>query len=812
MKNSTIKIISTIIFALSISNFAAGQQLKFELKDKKLIQSDKTIDLTKVAKNDGEKLVIIVHSDVDLTGSSLTWTYKDSAGADQQSMYAETVTSSIHDANYKIEAKYFNGTFKEFTFSILDSNKVPISNPQIIKLNSQGNTTKQSEPDNTKNLNQPTGSIYYDAFILTNSKKINKQLALNILGYYSKEELSENKDLLMKVFNDNALLKAYVVNNWSEIPDYKDSNGKVIALQNGEDTKSQLSSFSLSSLGGIDVTTIADGFAKFIVKRTKEELNITFFTQFTDKLKENKDLHILFPQTTRALLAIGDNIYNYSAYIQTLRECYKKDITALPDHLPDIIDLYDPFFDLHPDLKYGFNSSIFVAKSLRDKEHPGSILADFPLNDLDNPKITWGKPFMGCVQTLQLFSESLKDTARAKDAKYWINAKQLHELTANEEALKLYFGLLQLRASKAPYNGIAFNDNQNYTLVKHLQDFTSDWNKHKQELAAYKEYMSNLILKFNELNSLIKNYQNPANDSIAVEEYANYYNASLNLFKSAAKARNLPGIKALVPDDVNKKIDDYFSIATSVYDLVQDVNQRKYSAAIMDAANIYQIIVVIPAENDACGNNNDKTDSLAVKSKAAFTGLIKYGTFMANVASAKTSDEVEAAIETVVLPQGSSRIKRESAFNVSLNAYCGLFLGKEHINGIGESGGLTNFPNSWGVTAPIGLAASWGWPKHHSFSLFASIVDLGAIAAFRFSNDTIASIPTVKLKDIVSPGLFISWGIPKTPISLNVGWQSGPILRKVEAQANEYKNSYGRVSLSVLVDLPLFNLYTKSKK
>jgi len=35
----------------------------------------------------------------------------------------------------------------------------------------------------------------------------------------------------------------------------------------------------------------------------------------------------------------------------------------------------------------------------------------------------------------------------------------------------------------------------------------------------------------------------------------------------------------------------------------------------------------------------------------------------------KNSDDVEAAIEAAALPVGSSRIKRASAFNVSLNAY-----------------------------------------------------------------------------------------------------------------------------------------------
>ena len=50
-----------------------------------------------------------------------------------------------------------------------------------------------------------------------------------------------------------------------------------------------------------DVTSFVDGFAKFLVKRTKEELSIAFFNHFVSEIEkpENKDFRQLFPSTTR---------------------------------------------------------------------------------------------------------------------------------------------------------------------------------------------------------------------------------------------------------------------------------------------------------------------------------------------------------------------------------------------------------------------------------------------------------------------------------------------------------------------------------
>ena len=250
----------------------------------------------------------------------------------------------------------------------------------------------------------------------------------------------------------------------------------------------------------------------------------------------------------------------------------------------------------------------------------------------------------------------------------------------------------------------------------------------------------------------------------------------------------------------------YFDVSQTAINLAIDVNRKDYSSAIVNTAYILKSVF-----------RNSK-DSLTAQQ------IIKYGTFMALVAQAKNSDEVNNAIEAVALPAGSARVKRESKWNVALNAYCGVFWGSEKIKGVDNGYSEINFThwNSYGITAPIGISVSRG----HSFlfiptgkcgwasSIFVSLIDIGALAAYRFNNanDSVSSAPKITLGDIFSLGVFYSIGIPKSPISINLGYQMGPLLRKVEKTFNTIQNEkYSRFSVSVCVDLPLLNIYNKSR-
>ena len=344
---------------------------------------------------------------------------------------------------------------------------------------------------------------------------------------------------------------------------------------------------------------------------------------------------------------------------------------------------------------------------------------------------------------------------------------------------------------------------------------------------VYKPYLIGLIEKgkstiyyFN----AIKEKQKTGKDKPNYQDYYSLYDASLNFFEYLTQSP-FPGpvfIKSKVPD-----LKDYFSSTRCFGNIYIDVYEKQYTSAIVQLTGILQNLLSAKIDQQL----NAIRDSLKIAPKPekpkleqrkvrlekilnASPLLLKYGSFAATIARAETSDDVEKAIEAAALPSGSSRIKRETPFNVSLNAYTGLFGGYEHI--VGMKNDKITF-NNYGVTAPIGVAISTG-AHHWSYSIFISLIDIGAVASFRFQNDTVAQIPTILLKDIVSPGVFFSFGFPKCPLSFNLGAQVGPNLRNVNVKdekgniINKYQeNVYLRYSFSIVVDIPIFNFYSKSK-
>lgn len=708
-------------------------------------------------------------------------------------------------------------------------------------------TTPSGSPEPAPAVYHP-GSAIHDALYLSgNPENIKREDFLKIMKYYLGDAATSAENIPAHFATDNNKFLTAIITD-----DY------IKALQGDAVAKAQsdlggiFSDLSFSSIGGLDVTNIADGLAKFLVKRTKQELSIAFFQKFKDIIDSTKDFRTLFPETSNLLHAIDNDIYDYEKYIQNLREAFKKDITSIHRNLPGIIDHHKEFFKRHPELDAALRSGCYIAIELENQAHPADILANYPAEYLDvlpnkNPK--------GAIQTIQLLSSSLRDTVSSPDAGYWVNIKKIRDLVNNRRAFKIYWGLVYEEA-KSKYDDIHFD---NFTLIDVLQKIAADYDTVYATYDVCRRYVQEFGSKADALNKMIKEYSKPATDSAAFEQYARYFRASVDLIEYATKATTLPVVKDKVPD-LEKLLHKYFVIAYSTSDLTVDIIRKNYSAAINDAINIYNTVRTKPVQQDAVlldGYNNalkksaaeatqfQKDNNLsaaditslqqvkdlskdASKSKTVLGQLAKYGSFMSTVATAKNSDQVAQAIEAAALPVGSSRVKRESPFNVSLNAYAGLFIGHESIQGIKDGQAF----NTYGVTAPIGISISRGhsvfflgtgksgWKENKygwSTSLFISLIDIGAVTAFRFKNDSAQTVPTIQLKNILAPGAFISIGIPKSPLSMNFGAQMGPNLRKIDnsnpaAPVNDYSNRiYWRFSTSLCVDIPLFNLYTKSR-
>lgn len=564
---------------------------------------------------------------------------------------------------------------------------------------------------------------------------------------------------------------------------------------------------SLSSVGNLDVTTLADGLAKFLVERAKQELTIAFFDKFETILAEEKQLQILFPSTYRNLTVIGDQIYQFSGYIDMLRQGFQKDLANLLANFSRLVDdkSMNEFFSQVPELRIILSDGLYLALRLKNGDHIGDALNSYITSrTIDLQKID--TTLYSSVVLLNIVSQSLRSDSKSQ---YWISMEQLRKLE-NESILKIYLGLIYQRVIQHQYRYMSPELTlAGKTVAEIMKEGAVDFNNFKT--TVYNSYLLPLVEKARLTDTrfrLIRQTLTSDDKQPSYQEYYDLMNASFDLLEQVKTTASLFTKKDIEPAFADK----FFTSFRSLSNMYVDLNEKQYVSVVAEMAYLYDQTIVEHVE-DKPAIDQEKKEALLKKARNVSGFLIRYGNFIALVAKAETSDEVKQAIEAVALPAGSARIKRESQYNVALNAWVGLRGSYENIAVNNES----NFEPSFGVFAPVGVAFSKGFaPKTKgrggkSLTGFLSLIDIGALASFRFYDEYTEAVPQVQLKDIISPGVFAVYGFGKVPVSLGFGYQMGPRLHKVTAtEATKVSEVYHRFSLFLAVDIPIINLYTKT--
>ena len=163
-------------------------------------------------------------------------------------------------------------------------------------------------------------------------------------------------------------------------------------------------------------------------------------------------------------------------------------------------------------------------------------------------------------------------------------------------------------------------------------------------------------------------------------------------------------------------------------------------------------------------------------------------------------------MNSVLEPVGSYAYKRRASFTVALNSYPGLAGGAETI-----SGDIRDAKAVGGLACPVGLELNWGTGIAGLRGIFISAFDLGAVATYRFSatDADYANSPQIGWKQLVSPGLYLLLQQRDHPITLGLGMQLTPELRKVSGDSTESAKTALRMGVFLSMDIPLFTLYVK---
>lgn len=189
----------------------------------------------------------------------------------------------------------------------------------------------------------------------------------------------------------------------------------------------------------------------------------------------------------------------------------------------------------------------------------------------------------------------------------------------------------------------------------------------------------------------------------------------------------------------------------------------------------------------------------------------KYVVFAVEMASAKTVAEAEAALSAAAAPVGSWRVKRSTAFTVSVSALVGGTVGWETPS-IEKSG---SFFGAGSVMASVGLdfafrARTW------TVGPYVSLLDVGQLISSPIdperedvSGGTRKPVAGGKVQavQVLSPGLFLRVGAGESPFTFGFGASIAPKLRKFETRTEDATRESAltviRLSAFAAVDITL---------
>ena len=706
----------------------------------------------------------------------------------------------------------------------------------------------------------PDFPIYNTALTLADSIKAYNKIAdpsreqqlkmYKILGQY----LLETKQLI-DIKSTTDIQRAFIGNTFIK-KSFRDENfwefGEPISMSSREiGMESMGNSSVLSKVGNFNATIYADAFAKIIVKRFKQDMNALFFNKMKTEMDKSIELKTLFPNTYDGLRLINEDIYVFNQYIEGLRQKMEEDLANIFANTTALLetDKYAKMFKGNQSARDFLTTVSQLTDGLIRNEHPGHIIEKIHFSDaFDEGE---GRDLKAGLQIVQLISAAFRSTT-ADSTHYWVRGMDSLNLLFKGDGLGAHIWLGTLYQLAADENGIPITFQDGKTMRQYINLLYDK----KDDFYNMRNYVQGLMRRVNTIEMSMKDMKkmDGKEEKLYWDKMVSSYENILSLVKFAPTIKEILEPNAALPRTWYRGI----YVAESLSRVYAEMRGREYHAAIQHIADIIQAINSRPKfikkgdkymSIDSIKNfytQNSLKKWIPVREYRAFSGtyfmdnqtpflidkvyvdddslgkrpfenytlkkFIKYSSFAASLVLAKTSDEVADLLESTMTSSGGTHVK-ESGWLLAVNSYIGL----QKTYGQKDSAGY------FSISAPIGLNLSYGFkrkPRYaltdmqsfggfiapHTIQLFASIIDVGAIAGFRFTNST-DSIPKVKLSNIFSPGLFLQFGrIFNSPLNIGVGYQAQPRLYAIKEESILLKKFQYRFSVNLSWDIPFWHL------
>ena len=531
----------------------------------------------------------------------------------------------------------------------------------------------------------------------------------------------------------------------------------------------RIESYDFKPAGGIpSQQQIILAAAAFIAERFKQEINIAFLEKFNTELDETP-IGLMMPETRR-MLDINRLTHAPSLSV-SLRTSFESDAQNLLGNL--VVALRDSvkgFRNLLPDkrsddrLQY-LSGMLEMLQDLRKGDNFQQVLASAARLHGDTARYT----FDNHISFVNLLSNNLKSSE-------FENAYLDIQNFQNTDQIKYFFALLY---------------HQDEPLFERL-GLVSD--SLRTSFKSYIPRMSQVIVTFNRLNKIMDAYENrnTSDKKFSVSDYSNYIGSLIDIIELTNSFSNRPD--AVVATKI-------LPVARRTVETYQALEQKEYGSVLNNTVFLLQQFApdTVGASKEVQAKRQ-RYDRLL--SRYSF-----YVSFMCDFLAAKSEAQLKNVISNYALPAQSYVAKRQSKGYLSINAYAGFFGGQEWI----DDPHLTEkWKTNLAFSAPIGIEYSRRTRDSASISLFASVVDLGAVVSFRLNDNQTNDLPDLKFENILAPGLGLYYGFRKIPLSMGLNVQLSPRLRKFTAtNATLAPNVAYRVGFSALIDIPIFQLYAR---
>lgn len=638
---------------------------------------------------------------------------------------------------------------------------------------------------------QPLGNPYLDSkYLLDQIHRDNLKEIIRIVNFYAGAPQGHTDSAIVaSTIRKNQFLNVLLASRLEKIKRYLADSTKSFRAHAANvptaDTEATGSALTL-----FPATKVADGLGTFIAERFKEELTQRYLQAFRDSLVLNDSTYhysVLLPRTFTALMQY-ENVFDYKSFMTALKEAFKDDLDNLaPNSLLFIEQLKQDGSIKTPDDKFYliYYLADFVINKIPEGQSPSSILVAI---DQYRHKDKLNKDVLGYIRIAGVVASNLVNNLGE------LEPEKINELFFDRRRLIAFLGLL-IEKEKVTLEEITIKEKTAYAFLNSEQP----------------ETISHFIRTVADLRAATKQF------NASEKEIADIVKLSI---KTTPAVKNLLDNFDVIP---NADLTSAFLTLSHIINISDFASEQKYGLIITETLSLFS--------------------DLGLSQTSFFLTYKKYGLFISNVAQAENSQQVKEALDVAALPVGSYKIKRNSFFDVSLNAYPGLSAGLEFRSGIPEGANVKEVNPTLGFTAPIGIAVSWGqvrekplqkfdssvnqnefnpfqkngkWftkyitGKSHTF--FLSVIDIGAITSFRLVNDDTETLPEFNWNNILAPGIYYVNGLKNTPLSWGLGLQYGPQLRDIETDGTslELSDSLFSVRLFLSVDIPIFNFYTRN--